>query len=232
MTRNGKLTYWDLINGHALKEGDKIIIHGWLGRIEEDTAGGGGYYLSIPGVQNGAIFSYLNIQDGRYDFCPEGCLHMGDFPEYDTLENLKKCLIKLYETPFLKVGDIVRIKHKEAGGINYPYCFDAPMATLEGQEFKVVGISDEASNAYVNRPYYNGDIQKYRLDGEAFGWAWHSSMLSLVRRAPAQPEQHNEQQAEQTEPKMTVRHVNVVDDKYEEIWLKDPVTKSKFHIKI
>jgi len=232
MTQDGRLTYWDLINGHTLRKGDKILIHGWLGQI--DHAGGGrGYFLSIPGVGNGTIFSYLNIRtEDIYDFYPKGCLRVGDFPEYDTLQNLKNCLIKLYETPFFKVGDTVRIKRREAEGIKYPYCFDTPMAALEGQEFKVVGIVNDTSNDYANRFFFNGDIQRYRLDGDAACWTWHKSMLNLVRRAPVQQEQHNEQQAEQVKPERTLEDVNVVDDKYEEIRLKDPVTKSKFHIKV
>lgn len=232
MTPDGRLTYWDLTNGHVLKNGDKIIIHGLLGYVDYHGSNRG-YFLCIPGVKNDQIFAHLNIPIGsKYDFCPEGCLRIGDFPEYDSLENLQKCLIKLYETPFLKVGDIVRVKHKEGEGIRYPYCFDTPMAELEGKEFTVMSIEKDTSNAYVNRPFFNGDIQRYYLDGEASGWNWHKSMLQLVERAKTKPEQHNTRQEEQVRPEMILKNVNVVDKEYEEIRLKDPMIKPKFHIKV
>lgn len=235
MTPDGRLTYWDLISGHILKKGDKILIHGLLGYVYGyvDYCEGSrskGYFIEFPGINNGEIFSYLNIpKEDKYDFCPEGCNGVGGFPEYDSLENLQKCLIKLYETPFLKVGDTVKVRHREMEGIHYPYCFDLPMADLEGQEFKVVRIEKETSNAYFNRPLFNGDIQRYYLDGEARGWTWHRSMLQLVERAQTEPDQRSRQQR-QAESKVV--GVNVVDDKYQEIRLKDPVIKSKFHIKV
>lgn len=73
-----------------------------------------------------------------------------------------------------KVGDKVRILHRDKSEYDYPFTFVDDMAALEGKEFTISDII-ESSDPKCD---INGDYHRYFL--EEIGYDWHSSMFEKV----------------------------------------------------
>ena len=75
-----------------------------------------------------------------------------------------------------KVGDKVRIIHRDKNEWEYPFTFIDNMTEFEGKECTISNIrkSEEPKCAI------NGDYHEYTLDG-GDGYVWHSSMFAKVK---------------------------------------------------
>lgn len=183
---SGNPTYFDLKDGRILEKGDMLNIHGIEYRVVDGSSGGTRCWLTAPGNRNSVIFDKLRIDDK--DAFVRGIrpvVNEGDFPEVGSYEDLTKVAIALFEVPEFKVGEKVRVAHREDYEDDYPYCFTDDMAELGGKEYTITVVNGADTKYYLSmsdkaKESLNKDPHLYELDMEGNGYWWHSSMLEKV----------------------------------------------------
>ena len=193
---SGNPTYFDLKNGRILKKGDILNIHGIGYRVIEGCSDKH-HWLAASGVVNSIIFEKLGIEDKESfvrDICP--IVDYGDFPEVGSYEDLTKVAIALYEVPEFKVGDKVKVAHREGNEEDYPEFFTYEMTKLEGNEYTITKVKGANLSTFVNdksEERLNKDPNIYYLDGEASEFDWHSSMLEKVSESDKKLEEFSKE---------------------------------------
>lgn len=182
------VTYRDLLDGYILKEKDTLCnIHGFRNYIVSHICLNKFLY-SNGSDSNDTIYRKLGINK------PEGNnkTTMNDlrFPEFDTLEELTKEVVRLYETPEYKIGDHVRIKIFQNDN-SYPFGVTEEMLKYESLETIITGVSIDNP---VNRDeeFMNGDYHGYKLSIDSGKFTWHSSMFGHTIQAPVSAVKKNE----------------------------------------
>lgn len=188
--------YKELKDGYILKKDDILVIHGIEYRVTDGGSDGKCCWLTASGPINSVIFDKLRIDD-KYAFVNDICavVDKGDFPEVGSYEDLTKVAIALYETPEFKVGDKVKVAHREDGEDDYPYSFTDDMTKLEGKEFivKSCRIGDYSfigDFSFIGKAEkrLNEDPHIYGLKDEG-DFIWHSSMLKKVSESDKKSEE-------------------------------------------
>jgi hypothetical protein len=179
---SGNPTYFDLKNGRILEKGDVLNIHGIVYRVVDGTSDGKRCWLNVSGERNSIIFDKLRIDD-KYAFIKGICpiVDSGDFPEVGSYEDLTKVVIALYEVPEFKVGDKVKVAHREDNEGDYPWYFTDEMLELSDKVFTIKAVS-VCGPSFSGKAYdrVRKDPHCYHLDAEGKDFDWHSSMLKKV----------------------------------------------------
>lgn len=161
-----KITYQKLKAGYILKKDDVLdTLHGF--NDLQVSGFGPKCWLNNPNGNNSEPYEYLGIADPKDGF---------GAPEFDSLEELTKHVISLFEKSFYKIGDKVRILEREKDPSDYPFPFVGEMEEYVG---KILTIKRIEFNNICDKDKYNGDFHKYILD-ELGNWYWHSSMFEKV----------------------------------------------------
>lgn len=188
---SGNPTYFDLKNGRILEKVDVLNIHGIVYRVVDGTSDGKRCWLTADGERNSIIFDKLRIDD-KYAFIKGICpiVNSGDFPEVGSYEDLTKVVIALYEVPEFKVGDKVKVAHREDGEDDYPWFFTDEMLALSGKVYTIKAV-DVCGPSFSGKAYdrVRKDPHCYHLDAEGSDFDWHSSMLKKVYESDKKSEE-------------------------------------------
>lgn len=195
---SGNPTYFDLKDGRILEKGDILNIHGIEYRVTCGTSKDSRYWLTAPGTGNSIIFDKLRIDD-KYAFVNDICavVSTGDFPEVGSYEDLTKVAIALFQVPEFKVGDKVRIAHREGKEGDYSWYFTDEMTKLESKEYTIKRVYDVMYLPVVGDKVdkrFSEDPHSYYLDGRASEFCWHSSMLEKVSESDKKPEESSKEE--------------------------------------
>lgn len=160
--------YSDLVRGYILQEGDKLLcIHGCgeckvAKKIENSKVL---YYLNNVYLTSSYLYKKLRLDE------PDG---------FESIEELTKHVIKLYETPCFKIGDKVKVTIKH--GKKYPF----PITTyMEGMSSKIYTISKsifiDPTTYHEDEPMLMGEFFKYTFKEDPYSSFFHPIMFDLVK---------------------------------------------------
>lgn len=194
---SGNPSYFDLKNGRILEKDDILNIHGVEYRVTDGASDGKRCWLTTSGIRNSFIFDKLRIDD-KDAFVRGICsiVDYGDFPEVGSFEDLTKVAIALYEVPEFKVGDKVRVAHREGKEGDYPWYFTDEMLALRDKVYSIKAV-DVYGYCFSGKSYerLSKDPHCYHLDAEGKDFDWHSSMLEKVSESDKKSEEPSKKES-------------------------------------